>query len=90
MKGAGALSTTDIERALKMLRSGTSQQATALRLGVTKNVIAGIWQRYGDPNHEQSTIFERLDALNTTLDRVLTETKNIARVPNTPKLKMVR
>lgn len=84
------LSLVDEARALKMLRSGATQSSVAIIFGVTKNTISGIWSRRGDPKRESMTTYDRLNALDVVLDRVLADTRNIERIPNKPKLKVVR
>lgn len=72
-KGWGQL---DLERqaeALALLRDGMSQKEVAARIGVTKNVIAGLWSRQGDPvaTREPATLYDRCDALAARMDQVL-------------------
>jgi transcriptional regulator with XRE-family HTH domain len=75
------LGVEDQHRVLDMLRGGMTQAAVADRFGVTKNTIAGLWSRHGEPikneNIAPTTLDERLDALNAKLDRVLAETRGI-------------
>jgi hypothetical protein len=79
------------DEVLDLLDQGLTQTEVGLRLGLTKNAVAGIWARHGDPlPRESTTIYERCDALNQRLDAVLAETRGIGRVPNAPKMKVVR
>ncbi len=77
---------------LHLLNQGLTQTEVARQLEVTKNVVAGIWRDYGDPTHvrEPLTLAERCDALNRAMDVVLRETRDVGRVPNVPKLRVVR
>ncbi len=74
---------------LELLDSGVSQKQAAQHLGVTKNVIAGIWARSGRGVNRmpfaKATMAERLDALHVRLDAVLTATRGVGRVPNEPR-----
>ena len=74
---------------LAMLDSGLSQKQAAHSLGVTKNVIAGIWARSGRGVNRmpfaETTMHERLDALHARLDAVLAATRGVGRVPNEPR-----
>ncbi len=76
---------------LDLLDQGLTQVEVARQLGLTKNAVAGIWARHGNPlPRASSTLYERCDALKRRLDAVLAETRGIGRVPHTPKLKVVR
>ncbi len=79
---------TDRATVLALLRAGLTQGQVALRLGVTKNVVAGIWRDHGDP--VTSTLYTRCDALDAALKAVLRDTRGVGRVPNVPKLRVVR
>ncbi len=75
-RGCGVLNPAAEARALDMVRAGKSQLEVARELGVTKNTIAGLWNRHGEPKAagaEPSTLVGRLDALHAKLDRVLAE-----------------
>ncbi len=93
-RGWGTLSAAQQDQALTMMRSGMSQQATADQIGVTKNVIAGIWKRWGDPvrmpEFGPSTLFERCDALHAQMDAVLAETLGVGRIVLPPVIKQAR
>jgi hypothetical protein len=75
-------------RALALLHRGTPQSVVALALGVTKNVVAGLWARRGSPvsTIPASTLHTRCDALDAAMDAVLRETLAVPRIPNAPKL----
>ena len=75
-RGLGQLSVAQQQAALGMLRDGMSQQRVADGFGVTKNTVAGLWHRQGEPEvlYEPSTLFERCDALHARLDAVLAKT----------------
>lgn len=90
VRGGGVLSLRDIDRVLAALREGASQLDVALRFGVTKNVVAGVWARFGDPSHVVRTMANRLDALHAALDQVLADTRGVGRVPNEPKMRRVK
>jgi len=67
-----------------MLKAGATTQAAAKHFGVTKNIVAGIWARHGNPGTkgpEPTTLPQRLDALHKTLDRVLAETVGVGKIP---------
>jgi hypothetical protein len=90
VRGSGALHPVEQEIALDMLRAGTSQRVVAEAFGVTKNTIAGIWARHGEPQiigtyPEPTTLPQRLDALNAKLDRVLAETRGVGILAPEPK-----
>jgi len=82
-RGSGALTVEQQTRVIEMLKSGASQKAVAERLGVSKNTVAGVWARYGEPGSRRvpTTLYTRLDALHETLDRVLAETRGVGRIP---------
>lgn len=68
-----------IERLVRLRERGTSTAACAVELGTTKNAIVGMLDRldmlqHAGPRTVPTTIFQRLDALNAELDRVLRET----------------
>ncbi|HXE51239.1 MAG TPA: hypothetical protein VN663_22870 [Ramlibacter sp.] len=86
-RGSGRLTVEQQEKALELLKDGMKQQAVAARFGVSKNVVAGIWSRFGEPESYRppSTVFERMDALHAAMDAVLAETMGVGRVPNTPR-----
>lgn len=75
-RGSGQLTLDQQAEALALLRGGIQQAAVALRFGVTKNVIAGLWSRQGEPasTHEPTTLYERCDALKVRMDHVLKDT----------------
>ena len=81
-RGYGKLNITQQGKALALLRSGVTQQAVAEQLGVSKNTIAGLWARRGEPVHrpDPTTLFERCDALHRKLDAVLAETVGVGRI----------
>ena len=88
MSGKLGLKTLSVEqqnRVLEMLRSGETQDAVANRLGVTKNTIAGVWHRRGEPVHqsgiEPTTLYDRCDAMHAKLDAVLAATMGVGRIP---------
>jgi transposase len=68
---------------IEMLKSGARQKEVAARYGVSKNTVAGVWARHGNPGtrREPTTLGQRLDALHERLDRVLAETRGIGRIP---------
>ena len=74
---------------LAILDSGVSQQRIANDLGVTKNVIAGIWARSGRGVNRmpfaKTTMADRLDALHVNLDAVLAVTRGVGRLPPEPR-----
>ncbi len=79
-RGSGALSSADQDRALDMLREGKTQVQVALRLGVTKNTIAGVWKRAGmgeARGPDPSTLLQRCAALHAKMDAVLAETRGV-------------
>jgi hypothetical protein len=80
-RGCGVLHPVEQEIALDMLRAGTSQRLVAEAFGVTRNTIVGLWHRHGEPikneNIAPRTLYERLDALNAKLDRVLAKTRGV-------------
>ena len=63
-----------------MLGAGKSQGAVAKQLGVTKNVVAGVWRRLGY-GPEPTTLYGRCDAMHAKLDAVLKATMGIGRIP---------
>lgn len=88
IRGTGALDIARQQDALAMLRRGLTQQQVATALHVSKNVIAGLWQRNGGnmPRvQDKTTMADRLDALHARLDRVLAETRGVGIMPNEPK-----
>jgi hypothetical protein len=88
IRGSGALTVEQQEAALGLLASGRSQGWVARRFGVTKNTIAGVWRRHGDPvmKREPTTLYERCERLNARFDAVLRATAGVGRVPNVPKM----
>jgi transcriptional regulator with XRE-family HTH domain len=88
-RGFGALDIPEQQDALAMLRGGMTQKQVARRYGVSKNVIAGLWQRQGDPHAipVPTTLYQRCAALRARLDAVLAETVGIGIVPNEPPKK---
>lgn len=75
-RGIGAFTVEQQAEVIDTLKSGLSQKQVAEHFGVSKNVVAGIWARFGDPGarREPTTLGQRLDALHTKMDRVLAET----------------
>ena len=86
MPAGGPLTADDRALVLTLLDAGMTQGQVALRLGVTKNTVAGIWARTGrgNPAVPVSTMAQRLDALHARLDAVLAATMGVPRVPNEP------
>jgi transcriptional regulator with XRE-family HTH domain len=86
-RGSGALNLAEEARALDMVRAGWTQQRVAAEFGVTKNTIAGLWNRHGKPVElvEPLTLHERLDALHARLDRVLDQTLGVGILAPEPK-----
>lgn len=85
----GHLKHSDAERVeiLSLLDGGMTQRAVADRLGITKNVVAGIWARAcrGVPfGPAPPTLFTRCAALHAKLDAVLAATRDVPRIPNEP------
>ena len=91
-RGWGVLRAAQQDQALDMLRSGMTQQATADQIGVSKNIIAGIWNRQGDPvaMRDAATLFARCDALHAQMDAVLAETLGVGKIVETPVVKAAR
>ncbi len=84
MSGILGSGTLDLERralALALLRGGMKQKAVAAQLGVSKNTIAGIWARSGDPmpfaSLAPTTLSDRCDALVARMELVLAETRGV-------------
>ena len=82
-RGSGALTVEQQTRVIEMLKSGSGQREVAQHFEVSKNVVAGVWARHGNPGtrREPTTLGQRLDALHEKLDRVLAETRGIGRIP---------
>ena len=83
LRGCGALTVEERDRALVMVRSGFTMSRVAARFRVTKNTIAGLWHRHGEPvsdGPEPGTLFGRMDALHARLDAVLAETVGVGRL----------
>ncbi len=78
--------TTNAERnrtIISMLDNGLTQADAAFALGLTKNVVAGVWKRAGrgaPMRDAKATMPERLDALHAAMDAVLAETVGIGRI----------
>ena len=92
-RGYGTLDLAAQEHALLMLRAGRSQAEVARHLNVTKNIVAGIWARHGDPQipgPDPSTLFGRLGALHANMDIVLAENLGVGRVPDVPRVRVAR
>ncbi len=93
-RGWGVLTAAQQDHAIEMLRGGMTQQAVANQIGVTKNTIAGIWRREGNPVHMPkfgpSTLFERCDARHARMDAVLAETLGVDRIVLPPVVKQTR
>lgn len=88
-RGQRSLTVAQQTDALEMLRAGKSQEATARRFHVTKNVIAGLWHRQGEPESngpEPTTLFDRCDALHAKFDAVVKAIGTVPRVPNVVKM----
>jgi hypothetical protein len=86
-RGFGRLSVADQDRAVEMLRAGLSQREVAVEFGVTKNVMVGIWSRYGNPvAREERTLFERVDRLHAAMDEVLAESVGVGRIAGSAEL----
>jgi hypothetical protein len=82
VRGSGQLGLAEQERALAMIRSGARQRDVAAILGVTKNTIAGIWRRHGQPSTPYpSTLWTRCAALEARLSAVIAENDGIGRIP---------
>ena len=65
-----------------MLKKGASQSAVAAILGVTKNTIAGIWRRHGEPaTPYPTTLWTRCAAMEARLAAVIAENDGIGRIP---------
>jgi hypothetical protein len=87
-RGWGVLGVEDQQKVLDMLRAGTVQRLVAEAFGVSRNTIVGIWARHGEPvsaGPDPTTLYERLDALNAKLDRVLAETRGVGILAPEPK-----
>jgi hypothetical protein len=87
-RGSGALTVDEQLDVLGWLYAGKSQGWVADRIGVSKNVIAGVWRRHGSPvrKQEPTTLFERCEALQARCDAVLRATAGVGRVRNVPKM----
>jgi hypothetical protein len=64
---------------------GLSGGEIGIRLGLTKNTIAGMahrgeWMARG-PRSLPTTVFQRCDALHAKLDAVLAETVGVGKIP---------
>jgi transcriptional regulator with XRE-family HTH domain len=82
--GSGAFDDAQIAAIVARLRTGETQASVARSLGVTKNTIAGLWHRNGEPQLKapaKTTMAERLDALHQKLDAVLAATVGVGRIP---------
>ena len=82
-RGLGALTVERQDEVLGLLAAGRSQGWVARRYEVSKNVIAGIWRRHGEPvrQREATTLYERCDRLHAACDGVLRATAGVGRVP---------
>ena len=71
-----------------MIKAGATIRNVAERLSVSKNTVAGIWSRHGEPGTRRvpTTLGQRLDALHAKLDRVLAETRGIGRIPESERV----
>jgi transcriptional regulator len=87
-RGSGALTVEQQRVVLGRLSRGATQSEVARSFVVSKNTIAGIWRRHGDPvrKREPLTLFDRCEALHARCDAVLRETAGVGRVPNVPKM----
>ena len=88
--GSGALTIAQQRKAVEMLLTGLGQRAVAAHFKVTKNTIAGVWHRSGNgkpASREPTTLYERCDALEAAMERVLDATLGVGRVPNAPREK---
>jgi transposase-like protein len=82
--GSGAFDDAKIALICARLRTGETQASVARSLGVTKNTIAGLWHRNGDPQLQspaKTTMAERLNALHQKLDAVLAATVGVGHIP---------
>ncbi len=82
-RGDGALTVEQQQEAVVVLLvGGESQSAVAERFKVSKNTIAGIWRRYGEPvlKREPTTLWDRCEALHVACDAVLRETVGVGRI----------
>ncbi len=81
-RGCGQLGIAEQERALKLLRGGAGRREVATLYGVTKDTIAGLWRRHGEPatEPEPSTVWTRCDAMHARLDSVLAENVGVGRI----------
>ena len=82
-RGNGALTIEQQEEALALIDGGLSQKKVASRFGVSKNVVASLWHRFGDPQpraSEATTLFDRCDALHAKMDAVLAATVGVGRI----------
>ena len=87
-RGYGALSVYRQEQVVDMIKAGATIRNVAERLGVSRNTVAGIWSRHGEPGTRRvpTTLGQRLDALHAKLDRVLAETRGIGRIPESERV----
>ncbi len=92
VRGNGMLGVGQQEDVLGLLGTGKSQEWVARRYGVSRNVIAGVWRRHGEPvrHREPTTLVERCDRLHARFDAVLRATAGVGRLPNEPKMVVVR
>ena len=69
---------------LRLLDGGLTQGQVGQKLGISKNVVSGIWARAGrgTPRGNPHTMLDRLDAMHAVLDRVIAENVGIGRIPD--------
>ena len=81
-RGFGQLGIAEQERAIAMLKAGANFSQAAILFGVTRNTIAGIWQRHGEPaTPYPSTLWTRCAALEARLAAVIAENDGVGRIP---------
>ena len=80
LRGDGALSVEEQLRVIEMIKSGAAFKTAGEHFGVSRNVVAGVWARFGEPGSEPTTLHTRLDALHAKLDKVLAETRHVGRI----------
>ena len=87
-RGYGALSVYRQEQVVDMIKAGATIRIVAENFSVTKNTVAGIWSRHGEPGTRRvpTTLYARLDALHAKLDRVLDETRGVGRIPESERV----
>lgn len=71
-------------RILCLLDGGLTQGQVGQKLGISKNVVSGIWARAGRGTPRRgkpSTMLDRIDAMHACLDHVLSENVGVGRIP---------